>query len=395
MPISAQTVDSDVTATWPFDLGAEGQTATITPEDGGEWFNSNYVLLGSNFTYNGTETPKGDGELTQTKIQSKGKDSGPTENNAIEFMLSPKSGLTFTPTKVSFVSTKWGTGGGIYDIFWINSDGTKVELATGEKPARENGKDPTGQVSRKFEYNVTNASASNGACGLRINVYSLDGPNNEGKNAKNVGFANIVIEGKVEGTIQQVDRYNLTIQVSPEGAGTVSVQPAGSMTFDENTELTLTDIGMGDQCASIHSREGSVGAKGINHDNLLMCIEVQFRHSMTCYSKRKKNVDQERTDLLIYGSQVISEPLSASLLTSHHRLDPVDQLTHVCGWDLLVTPIHQPVCSLTLVVWYMERELNYSLIHPSLHREIIECLSIPPCDETFLNTISSWNIHVG
>lgn len=240
MPISAQTVDSDVTATWPFDLGTEGQTATITPEDGGEWFNSNYVLLGSNFTYNGTETPKGDGELTQTKIQSKGKDSGPTENNAIEFMLSPKSGLTFTPTKVSFVSTKWGTGGGIYDIFWINSDGTKVELATGEKPARENGKDPTGQVSRKFEYNVTNASASNGACGLRINVYSLDGPNNEGKNAKNVGFANIVIEGKVEGTIQQVDRYNLTVQVSPEGAGTVSVQPAGSMTFDENTELTLT-----------------------------------------------------------------------------------------------------------------------------------------------------------
>lgn len=240
MPISAQTVNSDVTATWPFDLGTEGQTATITPEDGGEWFNSNYVLLGSNFTYNGTETPKGDGELTQTKIQSKGKDSGPTENNAIEFMLSPKSGLTFTPTKVSFVSTKWGTGGGIYDIFWINSDGTKVELATGEKPARENGKDPTGQVSRKFEYNVTNASASNGACGLRINVYSLDGPNNEGKNAKNVGFANIVIEGKVEGTIQQVDRYNLTVQVSPEGAGTVSVQPAGSMTFDENTELSLT-----------------------------------------------------------------------------------------------------------------------------------------------------------
>lgn len=240
MPISAQTVNSDVTATWPFNLGTEGQTATITPEDGGEWFNSNYVLLGSNFTYNGTETPKGDGELTQTKIQSKGKDSGPTENNAIEFMLSPKSGLTFTPTKVSFVSTKWGTGGGIYDIFWINSDGTKVELATGEKPARENGKDPTGQVSRKFEYNVTNASASNGACGLRINVYSLDGPNNEGKNAKNVGFANIVIDGKVEGTIQQVDRYNLTIQVSPEGAGTVSVQPAGSMTFDENTELTLT-----------------------------------------------------------------------------------------------------------------------------------------------------------
>ena len=291
MPISAQTVNSDVAATWPFDLGTEGQTATITPEDGGEWFNSKYVLLGSNFTYNGTETPKGDGELTQTKIQSKGKDSGPTENNAIEFMLSPKSGLTFTPTKVSFVSTKWGTGGGIYDIFWINSDGTKVELATGEKPARENGKDPTGQVSRKFEYNVTNASASNGACGLRINVYSLDGPNNEGKNAKNVGFANIVIEGKVEGTIQQVDRYNLTVQVSPEGAGTVSVQPAGSMTFDENTELSLTQ-----------TRNFGYKFTGWSVDGETVSTDDTYTFNITEDATVTANYDKINTYSLTYGA---------------------------------------------------------------------------------------------
>ena len=291
MPISAQMVNSDVTATWPFDLGTEGQTATITPEDGGEWFNSNYVLLGSNFTYNETETPKGDGELTQTKIQSKGKDSGPTENNAIEFMLSPKSGLTFTPTKVSFVSTKWGTGGGIYDIFWINSDGTKVELATGEKPARENGKDPTGQVSRKFEYNVTNASASNGACGLRINVYSLDGPEEEGGKGKCVGFANIVIEGKIEGTIQQVDRYNLTVQVSPEGAGTVSVQPAGSMTFDENTELTLTQ-----------TRNFGYKFTGWSVDGKTISTDDTYTFNITEDATVTANYDKINTYSLTYGA---------------------------------------------------------------------------------------------
>ena len=240
MPISAQTVDSDVTATWPFDLGTEGQTATITPEDGGEWFNSNYVLLGSNFTYNGTEKPKdkngnvdNTNELTQTKIKSAGKDGGATENNAIEFMLSPKTGMRFTPTKVEFTSSKFGTGGGRFDISWINADGSTISLATNQNPARNDATDPDGQLSTRFSYNVTGAIASEGACGLRINVYSLDA-------GKNVGFANIVIEGKVEGTIQLVDRYNLTVQVSPEGAGTVSVQPAGSMTFDENTELTLT-----------------------------------------------------------------------------------------------------------------------------------------------------------
>lgn len=232
MPISAQTVNSDVTATWPFNLGTEGQTATITTEDGGEWFKSNYVTLGSNFTYNGTETPKEDGALPQTKIQSAGKDKGATENNAIEFMLSPKTGLKFTPTKVSFISTKWGTGGGIYDIFWVNADGSTVELANGAKPSRENGNDPAGEKFHQFEYNVAEAAASEGPCGLRINVYSLDP-------GKNVGFANVIIEGHIEGTAVEVQQCNLTVKVSPEGAGIVNVQPVGNV-FDENTELTLT-----------------------------------------------------------------------------------------------------------------------------------------------------------
>ena len=240
MQVSAQTVNSDVTATWPFDLGTEGQTATITPDGSGEWFKSNYVVLGSNFTYNGTEKPKdkngnvdNTNEPTQTKIKSAGKDGGATENNAIEFMLSPKTGMKFTPTKVEFTSSKFGTGGGRFDISWVNADGSTISLATNQNPARNDATDPNGQLSTKFSYNVTGAAASEGICGLRINVYSLDA-------GKNVGFANVVIEGKIEGTPVEVKQCNLTVQVSPEGAGTVSVQPAGSMTFDENTEITLT-----------------------------------------------------------------------------------------------------------------------------------------------------------
>ena len=95
MQISAQDVNSDVTATWPFDLGTEGQTATFTPEgEADRWFRSSYVTLGSNFTYNGTEKPRdkngvydNSNELTQTKIQSAGKDAGATEENAITFMI--------------------------------------------------------------------------------------------------------------------------------------------------------------------------------------------------------------------------------------------------------------------------------------------------------------------
>ena len=238
--ICAQDVNSDVTATWPFDLGTEGQTATFTPEGEADgWFRSSYVTLGSNFTYNGTEKPRdkngvydNSNELTQTKIQSAGKDAGATEENAITFMISPKTGVTFTPTKVEFTSSKFGTNGGIFDISWVNSDGSTVSLATNQTPARNDASNPTGVFSTRFSYNVTGAKTSDGACGLRINVYSLDP-------GKNVGFANVMIEGHMEGTIQEVKQCNLTIQVSPEGAGTVSVMPVGSV-FDENTALTFT-----------------------------------------------------------------------------------------------------------------------------------------------------------
>lgn len=240
MQICAQDVNSDVTATWPFDLGTEGQTATFTPEGEADgWFRSSYVTLGSNFTYNGTEKPRdkngvydNSNELTQTKIQSAGKDAGATEENAITFMISPKTGVTFTPTKVEFTSSKFGTNGGIFDISWVNSDGSTVSLATNQTPARNDASNPTGVFSTRFSYNVTGAKTSDGACGLRINVYSLDP-------GKNVGFANVMIEGHMEGTIQEVKQCNLTIQVSPEGAGTVSVMPVGSV-FDENTALTFT-----------------------------------------------------------------------------------------------------------------------------------------------------------
>lgn len=149
-------------------------------------------------------------------------------------MIVPKTGLSFTPTKVSFVSSKFGTGGGKLDISWVNSDGSTVSLATGESPSRENGSDPNetfgGQYSTPFSFNVTGAAASTGACGLRVNIYSL------GAN-KDLGFANVVIEETISGTILDVKQCNLTVQVSPEGAGTVNVVPVGNV-FDENTALT-------------------------------------------------------------------------------------------------------------------------------------------------------------
>ena len=223
MQISAQTVNSEVTATWPFDLGTEGQTATITPENGGEWFKSCYVLAGSKIAFHDTRNVDG---TTQTRFQPTEQASGPSDDNMVRFVVSPKTGLKFTPSKVSFTSTRFGTDGGNIDIAWVNPDGSKITLAEGESPLRDNKTPPY----TNYSYDISGATVAEGECGLQINVYKL------GAN-KQIGFANIVIEGKVEGTVQEVKQCNLTIQVTPEGAGTVSVQPAGSMTFDENTEI--------------------------------------------------------------------------------------------------------------------------------------------------------------
>ena len=226
MQISAQTVNSEVTATWPFDLGTEGQTATITPENGGEWFKSCYVLAGSKIAFHDTRNVDG---TTQTRFQPTEQASGPSDDNMVRFVVSPKTGLKFTPSKVSFTSTRFGTDGGNIDIAWVNPDGSKITLATGESPSRDNKTPPY----TNYSYDINSATVAEGECGLQINVYEL------GKN-KQIGFANIIIEGKIEGTPVEVKQCNLTIQVSPEGAGTVSVQPAGSLVFDENTEITLT-----------------------------------------------------------------------------------------------------------------------------------------------------------
>lgn len=233
MPISAQTVNSDVTATWPFDLGTEGQTATITPENGGEWFKNSYVEIGSGLIIpEGKETEAVDG-LTLTKLRPTVKATTPDDNATVKFMISPKNGLKFKPTEISFRAARFGTDDCLIDISWIKADGSVTKLQTGIKPGRPKNSKGEPEYTDVLINDLAAIEAPEGLCGLQIHIYSLG-------NTKEAGFANVIIKGHIEGTPVEIKQCTLTVQTSPEGAGTVSVQPAGSMTFDENTELTLT-----------------------------------------------------------------------------------------------------------------------------------------------------------
>lgn len=76
LPVCAQTVNESVTATWPFDEGTAGQTASFTPEESSTYFNNNYVQVGSNLSYYRAKAANGDGEPVQTTFQPGEQDSG-------------------------------------------------------------------------------------------------------------------------------------------------------------------------------------------------------------------------------------------------------------------------------------------------------------------------------
>ncbi len=223
---SLESFDNEAaTAAWAFDTGEDGQAAAFSPDGMGNHFKSDYVSIGPNLYFNGTRTLD---DITFSKINPYAQDNGPDNaTNAVEFTIVPKTGLTFTPTSVSLDAYRDGTDGGKLDISWFNSDGTSVTLDTGQVPNRNNAT----PAHSEYAYDVTGAKASDGACGLRVNIYSLG-------DTKQVGLANIVINGLLDGEEAAVAMYTLEMLASPEGAGTLRCSPVGTI-FDEGTVVTL------------------------------------------------------------------------------------------------------------------------------------------------------------
>lgn len=184
-----------VTATFPFNLGTEGQKATFS----GNYFLSSKVSLGSNLSI---KDKNAGGGFDQTRLDVKAKETSAAASNLIQFLITPKPGFTFTPTKVSLKSTRFGTNGGRLDIAWQNADGTTKSLATNLLPNRNDGTNPAiadeaGQKFSALSYDITGATPDEGACGLALNLYSLDP-------GKQVGFADVVIEGTLSGTEKDI-----------------------------------------------------------------------------------------------------------------------------------------------------------------------------------------------
>jgi pectin methylesterase-like acyl-CoA thioesterase len=224
---AAVNIDVATTVTWPFGTGAAGQLATFSAGTA-DYFATNYVENGSNLAYKASKTTY---TIVYTQFQPAAQLGAASTDGMVSFNLRTKTGLTFTPTKVTFDCQRYGTDGGKVDVVWKSSDGTRTTLATGISPARDNSGSGTHSV-----YDLTTLAtppgASSGLCALELYVYSL-GP------TKQVGFANILIEGKTQGNPVVVVTHTLATAVSPSVAGSVTTNPVGTV-FDDSTAITMT-----------------------------------------------------------------------------------------------------------------------------------------------------------
>ena len=194
------TLDNEaVTATFPFHEGTEKQTAVFG--DDADYFLSSKVAHGSGLTITGKGTPKDLTAPVETIFQPTEKVNSATDDNAIQFIIVPKPGFTFTPSSVSITATRFGTDDGLLDFSWLNPDNTTVTLATGQRPNRHDGSkkhdSDTNAKFTTFTYEITGATAAEGQCGLKVNLYGL-------ANTKQIGFSDIIINGTLSGTEKEM-----------------------------------------------------------------------------------------------------------------------------------------------------------------------------------------------
>lgn len=160
---------------------------------------------------------------------------------AVEWTVKPSKGLTFTPTSISTYVNRFGTDAenGVTVTAKL-SDGTSVDLGN-FTALRENKTTETDKFSKNE--NLTNhiviqLTAEQQAQLTSAEGFTLSCTVGVGS-TKQQGFADVHINGLLNGTVQQVEQYTLSAAVSTVGAGTVKVSPAGTV-FDAETSITVT-----------------------------------------------------------------------------------------------------------------------------------------------------------
>lgn len=219
--LSPQTISSNgreagVTATWALH-DATLQTNASVSESG--VFEQAQLSYGAKLESTGQVVA---GDAAHSKLQKFNyigteKMINREEAAVINLTVKPRSGLSFTPKKLSFTASRIGTDGGNFDVVTV-SGSTSTNVATGVRPERYN----VSPFISRYEYDLS-GSATTGEFKVNIYIYNLD-PN------KQYAFSDIVITGKVTDTEDATVVEKITL---PDGAradvGTVRYEPSTAL----------------------------------------------------------------------------------------------------------------------------------------------------------------------
>lgn len=233
---NAQTYQNEeASVSWPFNDANYATKYTKSPENGFSLVSVNTGDLKYSLKTSQTTKDKDGNKMVMAGFGPVGT------TKAVEWTVKPSKGLTFTPTSISTYVNRFGTDAenGVTVTAKL-SDGTPVELGkfTALRETKTTETDKYSKNENLTDHIVIQLTAEQQAQLTSTEGFTLSCTVGVGS-TKQQGFADVHINGILNGTVQQVEQYTLSAAVSTVGAGTVKVSPAGTV-FDAETPITVT-----------------------------------------------------------------------------------------------------------------------------------------------------------
>lgn len=283
---NAQTYQNkEASVSWPFNDANYATKYTKSPENGFSLVSVNTGDLKYSLKTSQTTKDKDGNKMVMAGFGPVGT------TKAVEWTVKPSKGLTFTPTSISTYVNRFGTDAenGVTVTAKL-SDGTSVDLgnftALRENKTTESDKFSKNenltnhiviQLTADQQAKLTSAEGFTLSCTVGVGI------------TKQQGFADVHINGLLNGTIQQVEQYTLSAVVSTVGAGTIKVSPAGTV-FDAETPITVTAT-------------KNFGYKFVNWtdaNNKVVSTDEEYTFSISANTALKANFEKINTYALDY-----------------------------------------------------------------------------------------------
>ena len=233
---NAQTYQNEeASVSWPFNDDNYATQYTKSPENGFSLVSVNTGDLKYSLKTSQTTKDKDGNKMIMAGFGPVGT------TKAVEWTVKPSKGLTFTPTSISTYVNRFGTDSenGVTVTAKL-SNGTSVDLGnfTALRENKTTADDKYSKNENLTNHIVIQLTAEQQAQLTSAEGFTLSCTVGVASN-KQQGFADVHINGLLNGTVQQVEQYTLSAAVSTVGAGTVKVSPAGTV-FDAETSITVT-----------------------------------------------------------------------------------------------------------------------------------------------------------